>query len=584
MAEPSPAGGWLDFARKTLETVLGILAGTLMAAMTLLVFANVVARYGLSAAIGWSEEVARFMFIWMALLGAVLAFVRNEHLGLDLVVKSLPPMGGKLVQLAADTLVVVALGFVTKGGIEMTADSLESGWVSSAVPIPYGYEARIAPQEGPCTGGGRGAGMLTVFLVALFAFVLMNVPIAFALILVAIILMYCVGNVSSALLIQNVVRGVDSFPLMAIPFFMLSGELMNAGGISKRIVLFAHALLGHVRGGLGYVTVVASMIFAGVSGSAVADTSAIGSILYPVMKDEEYDPRKSAALFSAAGCIGPVIPPSIPMILFGVIGSVSIVKMFLGGIIPGFLIGVGLMVGWNVHARKKGYKSGPRPTVRSLARATVAAFWALILPAIILGGIIFGVYTPTEAGVIAAVYAFFVSTLVYRELKLKDIPRVLVSTVRSTSVVMLVCGAATAAAYYITVAQVPAMLMETLVSLAGDSRLVFMLVVNVLMLLVGCVMDLTPALLILGPILLPIALKFGVDPVYFGVVVVVNLCIGLITPPVGNVLYVGCGVSKVKLTDLARAIFPNILIMTAVLFLITYLPWTITFIPNLLSK
>ena len=426
--------------------------------------------------------------------------------------------------------------------------------------------------------------MLTLFLVALFAFVFLNVPIAFALILTAILLMYCTGAVSPALLIQNVVRGIDSFPLMAIPFFMLSGEIMNAGGISRRIVLFAHALVGHVRGGLGYVTVLASMIFAGVSGSAVADTSAIGSILYPIMQQERYEPRKSAALFSAAGCIGPIIPPSIPMILFGVIGNVSIVKLFLGGIIPGVLIGVGLMVGWNLHARASGYAAGPRPSLRSVARATVDAFWALILPAIILGGIIFGVYTPTEAGVIATVYAFLVSTLIYRELKLRDVPRILVATARSTAVVMLVCGAATAAAYYITIAQVPEMLMGTLVSLSGDRPAVFMLVVNVLLLLIGCVMDLTPALLIMAPMLLPIALKLGIDPVYFGVVMVVNLCIGLITPPVGNVLYVGCGISKVKLTELARAIAPNILIMVVVLFLITYLPWTITFIPNLVSR
>ncbi len=426
--------------------------------------------------------------------------------------------------------------------------------------------------------------MLTAFLVALFAFVFMNVPIAFALLLTGVVLMLMMGTTSAPLMIQNVVRGIDSFPLMAIPFFILSGEIMNVGGISKRIVLFARSLLGHVRGGIGYVSVVASMIFAGVSGSAVADTSAIGSILYPVMRDEGYEPKKSAALFSAAGCIGPIIPPSIPMILFGVIGNVSIVKMFLGGIVPGVLIGVGLMIGWRFHVNKHGYRAGERPSWRGIWRATRDAFWALILPGIILGGIVFGIYTPTEAAVIAVVYAFVVGMFIYRELRLADMPRILINSSKATAVVMLVCGAATAAAYYITIAQVPAMLMETLGRLSGNSPQMFMLVVNVLLLLVGCVMDLTPALLIMAPMLLPVAAKFGIDPVYFGVVFCVNLCIGLITPPVGNVLYVGCGISKVSLTEMAKAIVPNIVIMAVVLLLITYVPATITFIPSLVSR
>ena len=426
--------------------------------------------------------------------------------------------------------------------------------------------------------------MLTVFLVALFGFVLINVPIAFSLVLTTIVLMYFMDSMSAALLIQNIVRGIDSFPLMAIPFFLLAGEIMNVGGISKRIVLFARSIIGHVTGGLGYVTVVASMIFAGVSGSAVADTSAIGSILYPIMRDEGYDRKKSAALFSAAGCIGPIIPPSIPMIIYGVIGNVSIVKLFLGGIIPGILIGFGLMIGWYIHAKKKGYKSEGRFSIREVVRSGASAFWALLLPLIILGGIVFGIYTPTEAAVIAVVYAFFVGFFIYRELKPHHIPDLFVMAAKGTAVVMLVCGAATSAAYFITTAQVPAMLTETLLSLAGNNQFILMLVINILLLLVGCVMDLTPALLIMGPMLLPIVTKFGLDPVYFGVVMTVNLCIGLITPPVGNILYVGCSISKLSVADLAKAIVPNIAIMVVVLFIITYVPATITFIPNLMAK
>lgn len=425
--------------------------------------------------------------------------------------------------------------------------------------------------------------MLALFLCALFGFILLSVPIAFALILTALALMIVSGNVSPALLAQNIVRGIDNFPLMAIPFFLLAGEIMNSGGISKRIVAFAGALLGHIRGGLGYVTVMASMLFAGVSGSAVADTSAMGSLLYPVMKDEGYDEEKAAALFSAAGTIGPIIPPSIPMIIFGVIANVSIVKLFLGGIIPGLLIGVGLMIGWKLHTRKGGYSYKGSFKLLNVLKAGKDAFWALLLPLIILGGIVSGVYTPTEAAVIAVVYAFFVSFVIYRELDLRVLPQLFISTARMTSVVMLVCGAAMAAAYLITVAQIPQMLSRSLLGLAGDNPYLLMFFINILLLLVGCVMDLTPALLILGPMLMPIVVDFGLDPVYFGVVMIVNLCIGLITPPVGNILYVGCGISKLSVARLSRAITPNIIIMIATLILITYIPGIVTFIPNMMD-
>ncbi len=425
--------------------------------------------------------------------------------------------------------------------------------------------------------------MLTVFLISLFGFVLLSVPIAFALVLTALVLATFINQVSAPLLIQNIVRGIDSFPLLAIPFFLLAGELMNTGGISRRIVVFARSLIGHIKGGLGYVNVLASMLFAGVSGSAVADTASIGSMLIPIMEEEGLDKEQSAAITIASSVIGPIIPPSIPMIIFGVIGNVSIIRLFLGGIIPGILIGLGLMIGWYFHTRKRNYRAEGRFSIVGVFRAMLDAFWALVLPGIILGGIIFGVFTPTEAGVIAVVYAFFVSLFIYKELKLKDLPRLFVATARNTSIVMLVCGSALAAGYYITIAQIPAMLSDTLLALAGDNRFILMMVINILLLLVGCVLDLTPALLIMGPMLLPIVTKFGIDPVYFGCVMVVNLCIGLITPPVGNVLYVGCSISKLTVAQLARAVAPYILIEIAVLFIITYVPGVITFIPSLLK-
>ena len=427
--------------------------------------------------------------------------------------------------------------------------------------------------------------VLTLFLTALFGFILLTVPIAFALFLTALVLALAMGVWSPALVVQNVFRGIDSFPLMAIPFFLLAGEIMNTGGISGRIITVAKAICGHVRGGLGYATVVASMLISGVSGSAVADASAIGSFLYPVMKKEGYDPHKAAALFAAASTSGPIIPPSIPMVIFGVIANVSIIRLFIGGIIPGLILGVGLMVGWFFHARGKArYHVEGRFSLAAVLKSGIDAIWALFLPVIILGGILLGICTATEAAVVSAVYAFVISVFVYREFKLKDMLPMLVNTVRGTAVVLFVCGAAMTAAYFITIAQIPELLAGVLLRLSGGSWVLFMLWVNLLLLIVGCVMDLTPALLILAPMLLPIAAKYGLDPVYFGVVMIVNLCIGLITPPVGNILFVACGISKISVADISRAIWPNLVIGVIVIFVVTYLPWTVTYLPGLIPK
>jgi tripartite ATP-independent transporter DctM subunit len=391
------------------------------------------------------------------------------------------------------------------------------------------------------------------------------------------------GGISPQILTQNLVKGIDSFPLLAIPFFMIAGEIMNKGGLSTRIVKFAHTLVGHIAGGIGYVGVIASMIFAGVSGSAVADTTAVGSVLLPIMKDNKYDVAKSTALICSAGCIGPIIPPSIPMILYGVTVGVSIVKLFLGGIIPGILIGFALMIAWNFHAKKFNYPSAKRANLQTVFAATKEAFWSLLFPVIILGGIVTGVATPTEAGVVAVVYAFLVATLIYKELKLSQVPDILVEAIKGTSIIMMVVGGATAAAYLITTAHIPQLLSNTLLSITTNVY-VMMLLVNILLLLVGCVMDMGPAILILAPILMPLLETFGIDPIYFGVLMTVNLCIGLLTPPVGNVLYVGCGLSKLTMLQLSRALMPFITVMVAVLLLITYVPGLIMFIPNLVGK
>ena len=427
--------------------------------------------------------------------------------------------------------------------------------------------------------------ILVLFLAILFGSLLLYVPVGFCLALAGVVLMYVMtGDISSATVTQQIIKGVDSFPLMAIPFFVLAGEIMNEGGISSRIVGFAKAFIGHVRGGLGYPSVLASMLFAGISGSAVADTTAVGSIMLPLMESDGYERDESTALIISAGTIGPVIPPSMPMIIYGCCAGVSVAKLFLGGIIPGIIIGIGLMIIWSTHCRKNPtvYVKHKKATWRERGRALRSAIWAIFLPVIILGGVLTGVCTATECGVIAVAYALIIGGFVYRELKLKSLLPILVKTAKSTAAVMFVVGTATLAAYYITTAQIPDMLTRGLLAISTNKYVVILLI-NLLLLLVGCVMDLTPALLILAPILIPVVVELGLDPIWFGVVIVCNLCIGIITPPVGTVLYVGCGLSKLPMMQVVKPSLKYMAIMFVCLMIISYFPNLVMLIPNMIS-
>lgn len=417
--------------------------------------------------------------------------------------------------------------------------------------------------------------MIGVFLGSLFGSLTLGVPIAFALLASAVMLMFAMGTFDSQIVAQNLINGANNFSLMAIPFFVLAGELMNAGGISKRIVDFSMALVGHIRGGLGFVAIIASILFAGLSGSAVADTAALGAILIPMMIAKGYNVNTSTGIICASGIIAPVIPPSIPMILFGVTAGVSITDLFMGGIIPGIMMGVGLMIGWFFMSRKDTSELPPRKSAKEIWRAIQDASFALMLPVIIIGGLRGGVFTPTEAAVVAAFYALFVGLFIYRELKLEELYQVLIASAKTTSVVMFVAAAAMVSAWLITVANVPAEIAGYMGSLV-ESPLILMMVIMIFLLLIGLVMDLTPAILIFTPVLLPLVKMAGIDPVYFGIVMVINLCIGLITPPVGTVLYVGCGISKISLVELTKGIWPFLVVHVIVLLLLILFPEIIT--------
>lgn len=410
-----------------------------------------------------------------------------------------------------------------------------------------------------------------VFFISLFALLALGIPIAMVLVLCAIILMLYMGSFDPQTIAQNMVYGANSFPLMAIPFFMLAGEIMSQGTLSKRIVDFAMVVVGRIKGGLGYVVILASIIFAGLSGSAVADAAALGAILLPLMKEKGYHKDISGALVASAAIIAPIIPPSIPMIVYGVTTGTSISRLFMSGIVPGLLLGLMLMVVWFVIVKKYNYAAGEKYTLRESIKIFKEAIWALILPLIIIFGIRFGIFTPTEAGAFAVVYALIVEFFIYKDIKLKDLKDICVGAAKSTAVVMFVATAATAVGWLLTTAQIPNIVASMLSGLIGN-KLLLMLVINLFLFFLGMIMDLTPAILIFAPILSYVANQAGIDPIYFGLIVVLNLCIGLITPPIGTVLYVSCGVAKISFMELVRKIWPFLLVEVIVLLLLVLFP------------
>ncbi|ASY71929.1 TRAP transporter large permease [Sinorhizobium fredii] len=412
---------------------------------------------------------------------------------------------------------------------------------------------------------------IAVFTGSLIGAIALGLPIAFALLICAVALMVLQGNIDTTILSQKIIEGADSFPLLAIPFFMLAGELMNAGGISKRIVTFALTFVGHLRGGLGFVAIFASVLMAAISGSAAADAAAIGALLIPMMRRAGYDVPRSAGLIAAGGVIAPVIPPSIGLIVFGVIANVSIGKLFLAGIIPGLMMGVSLLFAWLWVARRDKVKVLPRQDWSARLRAGIDGIWALVMPAGIIGGLKFGVFTPTEAGVVACVYAFLVGAFVYRELPLRQLHPILVAAAKSTAVIVFLIATALISAWLITLSELPSQV-EAMLSPFMDNKILLMAVIMVIVVIVGTALDFAPTLMILTPVLMPVIKQAGIDPVYFGVLFIMNNAIGLITPPVGIVLNVMCRVANISMGDLMKGLWPFLWAELIVLFLLVLFP------------
>jgi tripartite ATP-independent transporter DctM subunit len=412
---------------------------------------------------------------------------------------------------------------------------------------------------------------IAIFLGSLLGAMALGIPIAFSLLLCGAALMWHMSMFDPQILAQNVINGADSFPLLAVPFFMLAGEVMNAGGLSRRIVNFALALVGHIKGGLGYVAIVAAVMMAALSGSAVADAAALTALLLPMMVAAGHDKGRSAGLLASASIIAPIIPPSIGFVIFGVAANVSISKLFMAGIAPGIMLAAALWATWWWVARKEQVAVPPRKSRAEVWTAFKDATFALVMPVIVVVGLKFGVFTPTEAAVVAAVYAILISTLVYRELKFSDLYGLFLAASKTTAVIMFLVAAAMVSAWLITVAQLPAEVVKLLQPLLDSPRLL-MFAIMVLVIVVGTAMDMTPTILILTPVLMPLVKAAGIDPVYFGVLFIINNAIGLITPPVGTVLNTVAGVGKVSMDVVTRGVMPFMLAQFAAMFLMVLFP------------
>ncbi|WP_298993299.1 TRAP transporter large permease [uncultured Desulfovibrio sp.] len=413
---------------------------------------------------------------------------------------------------------------------------------------------------------------LFIFLGSLFFFMLIGVPLAIVLVLCSIVLMWHSGMWDAMIIPGSMLDGANNYPLMAIPFFVFAGEIMAEGGLSKRVVQLAQLIIGRVRGGLGYAAIIASIIFAGLMGSSVGEAAALGGLLLPMMKQVGYHPGRAGAVIASGAILGPIIPPSTNFILLGAtVSGLSITKLFMIGLVPGIMIGLALMVVWFFVVRKDGYNETIRFTKKEAIKILIDSTPAFMMPVLLLGGIRFGVFTPTEGGAFAAIYAILVCVLYYRELSFRDLLRVSARAARTTSVVMLIVATATAVGWFITIAQIPNQ-MTALFSPLIDSPILLLISINIFLFLIGMVMDLTPNILIFAPVFYPLIQQAGIDPYYFGLLFVLNLGIGVITPPVGTVLYVVCGIGHIKFADLIVKLVPFVLVEVLMLFLLLFFP------------
>ena len=589
------------------------IASGLTAGMVAVIFLQVVNRYVFNSPIAWTEEVARFMFVWLSFLGAFLALRANAHINITAALKRFTP--GTQTTISAVVTVLLAAYMLTLCWVGWTvaietrdtfSAALEMSflYVHAAVPIGAGLMAvyllgqiarmpwRTAVTGGSiacvlvvglwwvCGGGTLSGQTLTWLAVLVLAgLIVAGAPIAFSMGVASTLFFVLFEKIPLMVTHTRMVGGIDSFPLLAVPFFVLAGELMNTGGVTHRLVALARVMVGHVRGGLGMVVVVGEYFFSGISGSTVADVSAIGSLLIPAMKKAGYRPADSVAIVSAATAMGILVPPCIMMVVLGGMTGMSVGALFLAGFIPAAILALCIMALIYVQAVRTKLPLEPRPSLREAGRAVAGAIIPLLLPVIIFGGILSGAATATEVSVIAVAYAFIVGVFVYKEIPYREIIPILTRTAIITGTVMFLCGSSSVLSWIFSINKVPQIL-GGLVTQVSTSPLVFLLLCNVTFIVLGAVLEGLPALLILIPIFLPFSGQFGINPLHLGILAIASIGIGIFLPPIGVGMFIACTFAEIEIEKVIVPFIPYLLVLLLGLFLISVVPWFTVFLPN----
>ena len=583
---------------RVLESFLTLLVIVMLLDVSLQVFARKV----LHASPSWTEELARFLLMWIGIMGCPVAINKGAHIGILTAVRKLKQEHQIIAEnIVNNVIIFFSLVILLYGGIVLIGRPLIANQLSPGLQFQFKYiylalplagifntinAARLLKSTSRANSSAKGS-VLVSALILLFTFVILiiiSTPIAFSIgvstFLASIWEAYPVSVAASAVA-HKTIQALNSFPLLAVPFFILSGQLMGHGGIARRLIDLANVVVGRFRGGLGYVNVLACMFFGAISGSAMASVSSIGPPLVPIMEDEGYEKNFSAALTMAGATTGLIIPPSNIMIIYSVVASVSVASLFLAGFLPGIIIGLGLMTVVFITAHRKGYKKhGGVGLVESLLRFKQAIL-SLLLVVIVLGGILGGYFTATEASAVAVVYSLILTVIIYRAVKLHDLPKIFLQCGVTTAFVMFLIGTSKSMGWIMTDLHIPETISGALIGFTTNKYLI-LLIINVILLSVGIFMDMTPALLIFTPIFLPVALEIGIHPIHFGLIMITNLCIGLVTPPVGTVLFVGCAATGTTIPGVTRPLIKFWISMVAALMVISYIPQNIIlFLPKL---
>jgi tripartite ATP-independent transporter DctM subunit len=593
------------------------IAGLLIAVITGLVALQVLFRYVVNYTLPWSEELSRYLFLWGSLLGAVVALGRGAHLGVDSLVRRVPSGIRDLVaRIVAVLVVAFALVLGWQGMILLPSTvsqhsptlGLSMVWVFAAVPVTAGL-LLVLQLRGLLISDGREHSAVAIAVVAvagailivlprmvhvppaplvvllvstLAVLIVLHTPIAFAVGLACVVYLVLKADIPMVVVPHRVISGMDSFLLLAIPLFILAGDLMNTGGITERLVGFARALVGHIRGGLGMTAVVGEYFFSGISGSSAADVSAIGSLLIPAMKRAGYHGELAVSIVAAASAMGVLVPPCLLMVILAGLTDLSVAALFMAGFVPAAAMALLLLLLIYVQARRSGLPREPRLPVREVTRALVRSLLPLLAPIIILGGILAGIVTPTEAAVLAVLYALGLGMLVYREIRWRDLMPLFVNTASLTGMVMLLVGTASVLSWILAAEAIPRMIGQAMVDLSSHPA-PFLLVTILVFLVLGAVLEGLPAMIILVPVFFPVVTRFGIDPLHYGTLVVAALGLGLFLPPFGLGFFIACALGGTTVEHAARSYVPYLVMLLVGLLLVAFVPWLTLVVPRLMN-